>query len=230
MSLGPDGPQAPDRPQAPAGSRLPEAPRRPAAVLLDRDGTLITETGYLTDPAGFDFVPGAPEAVARLNAAGIPVALVTNQSAIARGWLTPEGLEAIHAELARRLAERGARLDRVSYCPHHPDQGPDGRPGPFTAACECRKPAPGQLVEAARAFGVDPAACVTIGDSDRDLEAGERCGAAAVLVLTGKGRDQLARARTRLGREPVVAEDLAAAVERLLGPADALSSPGRAGS
>ncbi len=188
----------------------------PRLVLLDRDGTVITETGYLTDPRGFEFVPGAPEAIARLNAAGIPVALVTNQSAVARGWLSVERLDEIHAELSRRLAAHGARLDRISYCPHHPTEGPDGLPGPFTGPCACRKPAAGQLIDAAAAFGVDPRECVTIGDSDRDLEAGERCGAGSILVLTGKGADQLSLARRRVGPGLVVVPDLGAAVDLLL--------------
>ena len=191
--------------------------RPPAAALLDRDGTLITETGYLTDPRGFDFVPGAPEAVARLNRAGVPVALITNQSAIARGWLSEEGLGEIHAELERRLAELGARLDLILFCPHHPKEGPNGSPGPFTGPCECRKPSSGMLREALRRFDAEPADSVTVGDSDRDLEAGAAAGVPGLLVCTGKGREQWRRALERTGHAPDCVPDLAAAVDLLLG-------------
>ena len=190
---------------------------RPTAVFLDRDGTLITETGYLTDPRGFEFVPGAVDALRRLNEAEIPVALVTNQSAVARGWLTEERLEAIHAALRDRLAHAGARLDEILYCPHHPTEGPDGAAGPFTGPCECRKPLPGMLTEAAQRFGVDLRQAVTIGDSDRDLRAGESAGVRAILVLTGKGARERETSQARLGDTLEVVADLAAAVDRLLG-------------
>lgn len=189
------------------------APPRPSAVFLDRDGTLITETGYLTDPAGWTFVPGAPGAVARLNAAGIPVALVTNQSAIARGLLDEDGLRRIHAAIAAGLEAAGAHVDLILHCPFHPEFGGDR----WDRYAGWRKPLPGMLIEAARRFGVDPATAATVGDSDRDLRAGEACGARAILVETGKGRRELEVARARLGVEPTVVPDLARAVDVLLG-------------
>ncbi len=169
---------APSRP----GSALPRL------VVLDRDGTLIEETDYLVDPAAVRLLPGAAHAVARLNRAGVHVAIATNQSAIARGWLSEEGLERVHRHLAALLEREGAHVDLWRHCGHHP---------------------------ALAHFHVPPEAALVIGDSDRDLEAGERAGVHAVLVLTGKGADELPRARARLRREPDVAPDLAAAVAAL---------------
>jgi D-glycero-D-manno-heptose 1,7-bisphosphate phosphatase len=191
---------APSRP----GSALPRL------VVLDRDGTLIEETDYLVDPAAVRLLPGAAHAVARLNRAGVHVAIATNQSAIARGWLTEEGLERVHRHLAALLEREGAHVDLWRHCGHHPDHSPSN------AREEARrKPAPGMLLEALAHFHVPPEAALVIGDSDRDLEAGERAGVHAVLVLTGKGADELPRARARLRREPDVAPDLAAAVAAL---------------
>lgn len=182
------------------------------AALLDRDGTLLDETGYLTDPARVRLLPGAARAVARLNAAGVQVAVTTNQSALARGMLTEDGLARIHARLAAALARENAHVDLWLHAGWHPDfAAPDEREE------RRRKPGPGMLQEALSAFGVRPENAVTVGDSDRDLVAGERAGLRAILVRTGKGADELARARARLGREPECYDDLDAAVDALLG-------------
>jgi D-glycero-D-manno-heptose 1,7-bisphosphate phosphatase len=182
------------------------------AVFLDRDGTLVREVpGALSDPRQIELIPGAAEAVARLNRSGIPVALVTNQSAIARGWMDHERLERVHAALAQALAAHGARLDAIAICPHHPDEGLP----PYRRACGCRKPEPGLVLEAAEALGADLARSWVVGDAERDLEAGRRAGARALLVLTGKGRDEAERLR-RSGAEPTCAADLGAAVEAIL--------------
>jgi D-glycero-D-manno-heptose 1,7-bisphosphate phosphatase len=184
--------------------------------VLDRDGTLIEETDYLVDPAAVRLLPGAAEAVARLNRAGVHVAIATNQSAIARGWLDEAGLARVHAHLAALLAREGARIDLWRHCGHHPEHSP-----PDAHEEARRKPAPGMVLEALAHFRVPPEAALVIGDSDRDLEAGERAGVRGVLVLTGKGVDELPRARARLGREPTVVADLAAAVAALFRPGSA---------
>lgn len=172
------------------------------AVFLDRDGTVnVEQEGWLTSPEQLELLPGVGAAIARLNAAGVKVILVTNQSAVGRGLLTEAGLAAIHARLDELLAAAGARLDRVQYCPHGPD-----------STCDCRKPRPGMLLAAAAELGLDPARTVTIGDAPRDLAAGAAAGCGAtVLVRTGKGRaSEAACAPT------VVVDDLAAAVEWVL--------------
>lgn len=186
-------------------------PERLRLALLDRDGTILDETGYLTDPKRVVLLPGAARAVARLNTAGIRVAVVTNQSAIARGMLDVAGLERIHATLAAELAKERAHVDLWLFAPYHPDHC---EPDPHEA--ERRKPGAGMLREALAHFGVEASAAVTIGDSDRDLAAGERAAVASILVLTGKGEGELERARARTGAEPRCARDLAEAVDLAL--------------
>lgn len=190
---------------------MTESAARPA-VFLDRDGTLDTELEFLVDPAEVRLYPGAARAVRAFNERGIPVVVVTNQSAIARGLLDEAGLARVHARLAERLAEEGAHVDLVLACPHHPTEGVP----PWRRVCGCRKPAPGLLVEAARRLGLDLSASWMVGDAARDLEAGRRAGARSLLVLTGKGRDELARLEAQ-GRPPRwVAPDLLRAAERIL--------------
>lgn len=180
------------------------------AVFLDRDGTLNVEVDYLADPERFELLPGVGEALARLSAAGFALVVVTNQSGIARGLLDAADLEAIHARMRRDLGERGVTLDLVLACPHHPEVGPPH----LRADCACRKPRPGMLVEATARLGLDLDRSFCVGDSVRDAEAARRVGATGIVVRTGKGARQEARAR-EAGFE--VVDDLAAAVDRILG-------------
>jgi D-glycero-D-manno-heptose 1,7-bisphosphate phosphatase len=152
---------------------------RPRLALLDRDGTLnrkAPEGDYVTTPERLELLPGASAAVRDLNRAGVAVAVVTNQRAIALGRLDEPGLDALHAVLGERLAAAGARLDAIYHCPH--DRG----------ACRCRKPEPGLLATAARDFGARPEETVMIGDADSDVEAGRRFGARTVQLTTGPSR------------------------------------------
>ncbi|MBI5831724.1 MAG: D-glycero-beta-D-manno-heptose 1,7-bisphosphate 7-phosphatase [Armatimonadetes bacterium] len=177
----------------------------PRAVILDRDGTLnLEQAGWLTEPDQRTLLPGAAAAVARLNQAGLLVVVATNQSAVARGLLTIEGLAAIHQRLVNLLAEAGARVDAVVCCPHGP--GSD---------CDCRKPRPGLILAAARQLSFAPGEAIMVGDAARDLQAAEAAGCAAtVLVRTGKGR----ATEPQLGPDAatVVVDDLAAAVDWIL--------------
>jgi D-glycero-D-manno-heptose 1,7-bisphosphate phosphatase len=191
---------------------------RTPAIFLDRDGTLLTELGYLADPAALELLPRAGQAVARLNRMGLPVVLVTNQSGIARGLFDERTLERIHARLAEQLACAAAHLDLILVCPHHPGLGES----PWRRACACRKPAPGLLLEAARKLPIDLSHSWLVGDGLRDLEAARRAGlAGAVLVRTGRGADTEAglgaeqRARVRLADDLYAAADV---LERELGP------------
>lgn len=182
------------------------------AVFLDRDGVLVDELDFLTDPRDLRLLSGATEAVRSLNRRGLPVVVVTNQSAIARGLLDERGLAAIHQRLRERLAEGGAELDAIFYCPHHPSAGAP----PYRTACDCRKPAPGLLLRAARMLGLDLGRSWIVGDSARDLEAGAAVGARGILVATGKGTREAARLAAQ-GRAPEhFVPDLGAAVELLL--------------
>ncbi len=172
--------------------------RPPRAVLFDRDGTLVEDVPYNGDPAQVRIRPGAREALDRLRAAGIRVAMVTNQSGVARGLLTPEQVAAVNT----RVEELLGPLDAVLVCEHGPDDG-----------CSCRKPRPGLVLEAARRLGLRPRDCVVIGDIGSDIEAARAAGARAVMVPTRVTR------REEIARAPEVATNLGQAVARLLGRA-----------
>jgi len=143
------------------------------AVFLDRDGTIIHDREYLADPAGVELLPGAGEAVARLNRAGFFVVLVTNQSGIGRGYFTEDDYQAIHCRLIDLLAARGARLDAEYHCPLAP-----GDPDPGSM----RKPGTGMYLRAAREHGLDFAASWLVGDRLRDVIPAAELGARAILI------------------------------------------------
>jgi D-glycero-D-manno-heptose 1,7-bisphosphate phosphatase len=154
-----------------------------SAVFLDRDGVVVEHVAYLAAPEQVALVPGALDAIAELNRAGVAAVLVTNQSVVARGGCSETELRAIHETLAARL--RPARLDAIYYCPHlPPDAGEPERP-PYRVTCDCRKPRPGLLLRAARDLDLDPSRSIMIGDSTSDAEAGRRAGMATALVRTG---------------------------------------------
>ena len=165
--------------------------RLPAAVLLDRDDTLILDVPYNADPAKVEPMPGAREALARLRKAGIPTAVISNQSGIGRGLLTEAQVRAVNAKADALLGPLNAWL----FCPHAPEE-----------RCDCRKPAPGLIRRAAERLGVAPERCVVIGDIGADVEAARAAGARSVLVPTPRTRpEEVAAAAT-------VAPDLATAV------------------
>jgi len=153
-------------------------------VFLDRDGTIIRHIPYLSDPKKIRLLPGAAAAIKRLNEAGLPVVVVSNQSGVARGMMTEADVLAVNREMEKRLAKRGARLDRIEYCPHYPK----GKVPRYAIACSCRKPASGMLQRAAKALGIDLARSVIIGDNRSDIEAGWGVGASPVLLLSGHGK------------------------------------------
>jgi D-glycero-D-manno-heptose 1,7-bisphosphate phosphatase len=169
---------------------------RPRAVLFDRDGTLVVDVPYNGDPAKVTPMPGAAQALARLREAGVPTAVVSNQSGIARGVLTRAEVDAVNARVEELLGPLGPFL----VCEHGPDDG-----------CGCRKPAPGMVLEAARALGVEPAQCALIGDIGADVGAALAAGARPVLVPTAVTRAE------EVASAPEVAADLVAAVDLLLG-------------
>lgn len=146
-----------------------------SAVFLDRDGTLIRERGYLDDPAGVELVPGAAEAVAWLNALGIPAIMVTNQSGIGRGYFTEDDFYAVQAEVESQLARRGSALTDAYYCPHDPESD----------SCDCRKPGPGMYREAAEKHALLLDRSLYIGDRVSDVQPARRFGGTGVLVRTG---------------------------------------------
>ena len=177
---------------------------------MDRDGCLIEEMGYINHPSRVRVLPRTPEAIARLNAAGIAAVMATNQAGIARGYFSNETLAAVNAELERQLGALGARLDALYVCTHHPTAGVP----PYRETCECRKPKPGLLLRAAAELGLDLSRSIMVGDKPSDVEAGQAAGAATVLVLTGYGRGEWEYRRHEWTVKPDhVAEDLFDAVE-----------------
>lgn len=149
---------------------------RPAAAFLDRDGTIIRDTGYPSEPADVRLLPRAAEAIARLNGAGVPVIVVTNQSGIGRGLLSEADFRRVQAETERRLALGGAALDAVFHCPHDPDREP----------CGCRKPGLDLYREASRAFGVALGEAIFVGDRVRDVEPARKTGGRGYLIRSGE--------------------------------------------
>ncbi len=145
------------------------------AVFVDRDGVLNRELGgYVTRPEDLELLPGVADALARLHRAGWPMIVFTNQAGIGRGRFTAETLDLIHAKLRAEIAVAGGEIRAIYFCPHHPDDG-----------CECRKPLPGMLLQAAREHHFDLAQCYAIGDTPRDIHAAHAAGCRAILVLTG---------------------------------------------
>jgi D-glycero-D-manno-heptose 1,7-bisphosphate phosphatase len=175
-------------------------------VLLDRDGVLnVDREDSVKTPGEFVMLPGAAEAVARLNEAGRLVAVCTNQSVVGRGVIDEQMLLMIHHKLKGELARAGARLDAIFHCPDAP-----GRAGPR------RKPAPGMLFEAMQRFGVAPEETVMIGDALSDLEAASAAGCRRILLRSGKGSEAQAAGLPGHVLPVAVHEDLSAAVDALL--------------
>jgi D-glycero-D-manno-heptose 1,7-bisphosphate phosphatase len=183
------------------------------AVFIDRDGTLTEEVGYVNHPRRIRLLPRSAEAIRRLNAAGVPAVVVTNQAGVARGYFSAEILQAVNEAMIRQLKDAGAHLDGVYVCVHHPTEGV----APYRADCECRKPKPGLLTRAAREIGLDLATSIVIGDKPSDLESGRAVGARGVLVLTGYGQGDWEYRRGAFRVPPDhVADDLLDAVDWVL--------------
>jgi D-glycero-D-manno-heptose 1,7-bisphosphate phosphatase len=170
-------------------------------VLLDRDGTVIVERNYLSDPDQVELIPGAADALRRLAARGLGLVLVTNQSGIGRGYFDEARLAEIHQRLTGMLRKENVELDGIYVCPHHPD-----------LACACRKPRTALALRAAEELGFDAAACFVVGDMASDVQLGRTLGATTLLVRTGHGAATLASGAP--GADYVV-PDLAAAADRI---------------
>lgn len=175
------------------------------AVFLDRDGTINEECDYLYRSEDCRFIPGVAEAIRRFNDAGLLVVVVTNQSGVARGFYGVADIVALHAWMDGQLAAFGARIDAWYYCPHHPECGD-------LNACDCRKPLPGMLLQAAAEHSIDLASSWMVGDKVADIEAGFAAGCQPLLVRTGYG----ARQESKVPPEVVVVDALLDAAEFIL--------------
>jgi D-glycero-D-manno-heptose 1,7-bisphosphate phosphatase len=143
-------------------------------ALIDRDGTIIVDKVYLSDPDGIEFANGAIEGLQLLRDAGFVLVLITNQSGIARGYFDAVTLRRIHDRLQSMLAAEGIRLEAIYFCPHGPNDG-----------CDCRKPAPGMVTKAMRDLGFLPKEVVVVGDTDGDMGAAAAAGVKGVRVAAG---------------------------------------------
>ena len=156
------------------------------AIFLDRDGTLNVDVGYLHRLEDLELFPWTADALRLLKRAGFTLVVVTNQSGIAQGLISPGFVETCHEEMRRRLRPAGADLDALYYCNHHPR----GSVAELAIDCRCRKPMPGMVEDAARDLGLDPTRSWVVGDKWLDVNLGHAVGARSILVRTGWGADQ----------------------------------------
>ena len=153
------------------------------AIFLDRDGTINKYVGFLRHIDDFELIEGVAEAIQLINQSGYLAIVVTNQPVIARGEVSWEELNGIHRKMATLLGKEGAYVDGIYICPHHPDKGFEGERPEYKIDCDCRKPKPGLLLQAAKDFNIDLSESYMIGDSHRDVEAGENAGVKASMKV-----------------------------------------------
>ena len=186
------------------------------AIFLDRDGTINEEVGYLDSADKLRIIPAAFEAVRQINASGMKAVVITNQAGVAKGLFTEEFVREINEQIQSALLAQGALIDRFYFCPHHPTEGID----PYRLICDCRKPEPGLLLQAAVDLNIDLARSYVIGDRLRDVETAHRAGAKGVLVMTGYGQDLMQKSgpdrANELNQPDYIAQDILEAVHWIL--------------
>jgi D-glycero-D-manno-heptose 1,7-bisphosphate phosphatase len=178
---------------------------------MDRDGTVIEDIPYLSDPEKVELIPGTGKAISKLNRRGVMAILVTNQSGITRGYYSVETVVAIHQRLGELLEEEGARLDSIYYCPHLPHEeletGAEG--------CDCRKPGMGMILCAQRDHNIDLKRSFILGDKLTDVELARKMGGMGILVKTGDGLNSLGKI-DKSDRYFHVCDDLSEAIDHVL--------------
>ncbi|MBI3950771.1 MAG: HAD family hydrolase [Acidobacteria bacterium] len=183
------------------------------AIFLDRDGTVNVEVGYVNHLDRLELYPWTAEAIRLINQAGYKAIVLTNQSGVARKYMTEELVRKIHEKLQSELRRQGAYLDAIYYCPHHP-AAPDPA---YRIDCECHKPKPGMVERGRREFNLDLTQSFVIGDKYLDIELARNVGAKGVLVLTGYGLGEYEHLSHTWPKQPdYVAESLLAAVQWIL--------------
>lgn len=180
---------------------------RPKAAFIDRDGVINEERNYVHRIEDFVLLPGVAQGLALLRDAGFRLIVVTNQAGIARGYYDKNAMDLLHVHMCELLAQQGVSLEAIYFCPHHPL----GSVPSLAVECNCRKPSPGMLLQAAQDFDLDLAASVLIGDKLSDVQAGRRAGVGRmVIVESGHNVDSAA-----LQQADDVALDLLAAAQLL---------------
>jgi D,D-heptose 1,7-bisphosphate phosphatase len=184
------------------------------AVFLDRDGTINEEVGHLGDIERVNILPGSANAIRELNQAGFKTIIITNQAGVAREIFDEDAVKRVNKHVVSLLAGDGALIDAAYYCPHHPEFGN----ADYRKDCDCRKPKPGMLLQAAAELKIDLENSFIIGDTAKDIIAGKSVGCRAVLVLTGHGKRELESIPSDSSQSypDFVAEDLPAAVRWVL--------------
>jgi D-glycero-D-manno-heptose 1,7-bisphosphate phosphatase len=186
------------------------------AVFLDRDGTINEEVGYLDSLDKLKIIPAAYEAIRLINLSGMKAIVVTNQSGVARGFFNEKLVRQTHEAIQAALLQKKASIDKFYYCPHHPTEGT----GIYLQNCNCRKPLPGMLLQAAHDLDIELGNSYMVGDTDRDMEAAKKIGVKGILVKTGYGREVLQDvdpdAATAGNNPDFVAEDILEAVKWIM--------------
>ncbi|MFA5113820.1 MAG: D-glycero-beta-D-manno-heptose 1,7-bisphosphate 7-phosphatase [Candidatus Margulisiibacteriota bacterium] len=159
------------------------------AVFVDRDGTIIEDSGYISTPKEVHFLPGSIEALRQLNQAGFKVIVITNQSGVARGFFSEDMVQTIDKFIHKQVLSGGGHIDAFYYCPHHPEHGVY----PYRQECACRKPSPGMIKQAAQDHHLDLGRSFMVGDHSCDVRAGKTAGVRTVFVLTGHGSREKAK-------------------------------------
>ena len=159
------------------------------AIFLDRDGTINKYVGFLRDINDFELIPGVAEAIKRINSSGYLAIVVTNQPVVARGEVTLEELTEIHNKMETILGQKGAYLDGIYFCPHHPHSGYEGEILELKIDCKCRKPKPGMLIQAAEDFNIDLSESWMVGDGENDIKAGLNAGCKTALLIGNRSTD-----------------------------------------
>jgi D-glycero-D-manno-heptose 1,7-bisphosphate phosphatase len=179
------------------------------AVFLDRDGTVCEEVGYLSDIRELRLILRADEAIGIINQSGWKTIIVSNQSGIARGYMTTDAVDQINRQLLYLLQREGAKVDGIYYCPHHLQGHP-----PFNINCDCRKPSAGMLQKAAREHQLALNQSVMIGDKYSDVETGQQLNIPGILVRTGFGEGEIKKYQHQWHKAPdYIARDILDAIE-----------------
>ena len=185
---------------------------RAKALFADRDGTVIIDKPFDSDPNNIDFVPGSIEALTRAQKLGLKLVIVSNQSGVARGYFNLEAAENFNQVLVKMLNENGVKIDSIYFCPHYPD----GTSAEYAKRCHCRKPAPGMAELGAHHLNLDLRQSYVVGDKLDDFNLGRVIGSAPFLVKTGQGQDYVSTLRkTSKNSENVICENLLEAVRRI---------------
>jgi len=187
------------------------------AIFLDRDGVINYHVSNLSKEEQFEMFPYSPSAIKRINDAGYLAIIATNQPVIAKGFCTLEELERIHDKMLQAIRSAGARIDGLYVCPHHPEKGFPGEIPELKIDCECRKPKPGMLLQAAKEHDIDLASSWMIGDSVVDVAAGKAAGTKTVQIRSGGNSSKAERELIGKVFPDIYADNIEDAISKILG-------------